>query len=633
MSLERAKTKLTGVTGEAKYLGDFIALDPTPKIFAIIVDALPETLPPEVTVNSIFDVIKTTHVPVAGRLTKRDWLPRWVLTASTQDVLFSGLSGIKNTATSQTTEIERDPHTRFEMGFTHPRITGTLEPYLAYARYDRQSDFITLFTNSQAPTKVQRALGETENAALDNKSAQIVGGAFGGKHKQLPIEVALRLAETNKSSVVMLIPPALLPVGAPVHFNYQTNGKNHLISARIETERPDSVHEAKARQHLTDGGIYDLDTILGGKVICEVNPYIRRNPFTHPSVVRSGGANQPVAFIEALVAHQAKHRGIDPWLFRVQHMKPEAYMRFAPLVKETLEIKNELVASSLSADKGHVIGMGIGWYETGFPELKARLRFRPEEENRLVIETAYTDLGQALGKAMKLIAAEKLGCDPQDITIVNSPDLAVQDTAASASLGTFYEAMEDFSRRLRRSLNIHIGNLVPHIGKRTFSYKSTPEPAKRLHWNRISYIAALIDMTVDQDTGSVQLHQLRLFVDAGKIYDRVAAEAQIIGGAAHGIGDALLLTPNNEADYATQTRLYYQAIPKSTQIPPISVQFLNSENLPFPIGVGEIGTMPIYQAIYDGLNTIVERTTGRPLPAHFSFPLTSEKVWRLLTRY
>jgi aerobic carbon-monoxide dehydrogenase large subunit len=133
---------------------------------------------------------------------------------------------------------------------------------------------------------------------------------------------------------------------------------------------------------------------------------------------------------------------------------------------------------------------------------------------------------------------------------------------------------------------------------------------------------------VDLDTGDIRLLRHVAVDDCGVVLDPAGAEAQIQGGIAQGIGQALYeeIVHDAEGTPLTTSLLDY-AVPTTGEVP---VFELDRTETPSPNnpggfkGVGESGTIgatpAVQNAVVDALSHLGVR--------HLDMPLTPERVWR-----
>jgi carbon-monoxide dehydrogenase large subunit len=137
---------------------------------------------------------------------------------------------------------------------------------------------------------------------------------------------------------------------------------------------------------------------------------------------------------------------------------------------------------------------------------------------------------------------------------------------------------------------------------------------KVFHYMResVSSLGANLVKVSLSDTGEAKVEECLAFYDIGKVLDKENVEAQVAGGSAQGIGQALSEESwyNEEGQLITGT-LADTGLPLASSVPRITVKLAvhqPSEGLPVK-GVGEAATTGLPPAVVRAL----ERTLGRRL--------------------
>ena len=135
---------------------------------------------------------------------------------------------------------------------------------------------------------------------------------------------------------------------------------------------------------------------------------------------------------------------------------------------------------------------------------------------------------------------------------------------------------------------------------------------------------------IDSDTGDVQILKYIAVDDGGRILNHYLAEAQVHGGIAQGIGQALYeeVVYDQQGQLLTNTLMDY-ALPIAGQIP---VVITSTVETPSPInplgakGVGEAGCIGAPPAI---VNAVLDALAPLGIKS-IDMPLRSEKIWSLI---
>lgn len=142
--------------------------------------------------------------------------------------------------------------------------------------------------------------------------------------------------------------------------------------------------------------------------------------------------------------------------------------------------------------------------------------------------------------------------------------------------------------------------------------------------------AHIAQVEVDRDTGQISLNKYTAVDDVGTIINPMIVEAQIVGGVAQGVGQALWeqAVYDDEGQLLTATLMDY-AVPRADGFPAIKVGNNVTPSPHNPLGVkgaGEMGTIAatptIVSAVMDALSPLGIK--------HIDMPLTPEKVWKAI---
>ena len=141
--------------------------------------------------------------------------------------------------------------------------------------------------------------------------------------------------------------------------------------------------------------------------------------------------------------------------------------------------------------------------------------------------------------------------------------------------------------------------------------------------------AVLAEVSIDAETGVIGLDRVTWVDDAGQIINPLLVTGQLIGGAAQGIGTALMERIVRDNGQLLTGSLMDYAVPRAADMPPIRLFSQPTISPANPLGVkgvGEAGCIGVPAAI---LNAVMDALP--PDTPDLSFPLTSEQVWRALT--
>ena len=141
----------------------------------------------------------------------------------------------------------------------------------------------------------------------------------------------------------------------------------------------------------------------------------------------------------------------------------------------------------------------------------------------------------------------------------------------------------------------------------------------------------IAEVEVDPDTGDVAVVRYSAVDDCGAVLDHTIVEAQVHGGVAQGLGQALMEHAVYDPDSGQLVAGSFMdyAMPRATDMPTISGDLHNVPAKTNPLGVkgvGEAGTTASLAAI---MNAIADAV---PAAASLDMPATPLRVWQALRR-
>jgi CO/xanthine dehydrogenase Mo-binding subunit len=141
-----------------------------------------------------------------------------------------------------------------------------------------------------------------------------------------------------------------------------------------------------------------------------------------------------------------------------------------------------------------------------------------------------------------------------------------------------------------------------------------------------SYSASVVELTVDEDTGEIELHDVWIAHDIGRALNPLLVEGQVEGSVYMGIGEALMEAQVfRKGVHKTPSMLEYKS-PTTLETPEIHTFLVETDDPEGPFGAKEAGQGPllpvipaIANAVYDALGVRVDEV-----------PITPEKILRAL---
>ena len=319
-----------------------------------------------------------------------------------------------------------------------------------------------------------------------------------------------------------------------------------------------------------------------------------------------------------------------------------------------------------AAADGRRLGLGVACYvePTGMNSRVFQMRgmvgiegfdaahVEMEADGRVRIWTTTPSIGQGSSTTMAQLAAEALGVDPSAITIEQSDTGAAElkgtGTFASRSAASAGGAVtgacttirrrliEDAADRLEASEQdleiadgrvrvvgshraaVEVGELVAAAPER-YRLSSTFDPPQTVY----PYATHACVVSVDDDTGAVEIERYVVAEDCGRIINPMIVEGQVHGATAQGVGGALFERHDydGEGQLRTASLLDY-LVPTAAEIPDLELIHLElptNVNSTGVKGVGEGGTI--------GSAAAVANAVGDALGSEFNaFPIAPEEV-------
>jgi len=122
--------------------------------------------------------------------------------------------------------------------------------------------------------------------------------------------------------------------------------------------------------------------------------------------------------------------------------------------------------------------------------------------------------------------------------------------------------------------------------------------------------SAAAEIEVDPETGAVAIRRLVIAHDCGTVINPMIVDGQIIGGAAHGIGNALFewMGYDENCQPLTATLAEYLLV-TATEMPRIEIIHQESPTYLNPLGVkgvGECGVLPVIPAVISAVEDALQ---------------------------
>ena len=296
--------------------------------------------------------------------------------------------------------------------------------------------------------------------------------------------------------------------------------------------------------------------------------------------------------------------------------------------------------------EGRRIGLGLANYVEGTgrgPYETAAVRISRSGE--IIVTTGATAMGQGTATMIAQIVGEQLGGDISNITVrtgstegslgfggFNSRQTVMAGASAHASAVAVRRKLLKVASHLMEAdetdLDI-VGSdvVVKGVPKLKCSFAELArvaaglpgfqlpgidspglEASEKVIINDMTYSngSALAEVEVDEETGSIRVLRFTIAHDCGRMVNPVMVDGQVIGGIAHGLGNALFeqMIYDETAQPMTTTFADYVLV-SAGEMPPVDIVHLESPstlNLLGVKGVGESGVIPVAGAIMSAID-------------------------------
>lgn len=425
-------------------------------------------------------------------------------------------------------------------------------------------------------------------------------------------------------------------------------------------------------------GPYKIPNIHSELIACYTN-------MVPTSSLRGAGRPQAVVAMERIMDRVAEHLGLGPDEVRRRNLiKPDEFPypvgllfrdgspltydsgNYPALLDEAarrIDIAAFRARQAAARNAGTFLGLGIAMFVEGSglgPYEGARVRLT--NGGRILVTLAASPQGQGYETVYAQLAADAIGVDVRCIEVRHGDTATIpfgQGTFASRITATAGPAVWEACRQLRADLvaagasllgvgaeevevtadRVQVGwaidrartlqeiAAVSNVGRHGMTLgRGVPAAIERTAYfkpERAVYSSGInaVIVAVDAETGKVTVVRSVLGHDCGTVLNPLLVEGQMLGGYAHGIGNALY----EEAAYGDDgqplaTSYLDYAVPTAIEVPRPELFHICTPSPLNPLGVkgaGEGGLIPvpaaIANAVEDALRPFAARITELPV--------------------
>ncbi|HNA87821.1 MAG TPA: xanthine dehydrogenase family protein molybdopterin-binding subunit [Anaerolineales bacterium] len=485
-----------------------------------------------------------------------------------------------------------------------------------------------------------------------------IGGAFGGR-EDLSVQIVLALAAMKlKRPVKIVWSRRESMIG---------HGKRHAVLLRAKWGATrDGKLVAIENEIIGDGGAYMYTTnkVLGNATITSSGPYFVPNIKTDVygvytnnvpgAAFRGFGAPQALFMAEGQMNKLAEKLGMDPVEIRLKNAlrqgdtlgvgtpapNPVSIVECIEAARDSYKWKKIIKRKStdkklttLVRGRGFACGFKNVGFSFGYKEncwAKIEIHGKTEIE-RVILHHAGAEVGQGFQTVMSQIAAEVLKVSPSLIEF-RSSDSATQGNPGSASASRLtFMAGNSVRGAAQAAIEKWGAEERPAIAE--FSYFAPPttpmnkETGYSMPNFQYAYVAQVIDVEVDTETGHVRVKRVVSADDVGKAINPDLVVGQIEGAIVQAHGYAVMEEFKTRDGRVLTDQFSTYLLPTIWDIPEkvesVIVEVPDPNGPWGARGMGELPYLPVAAAVAAAIHD----ATGVWMN---EFPFTPERVLRAL---
>jgi CO/xanthine dehydrogenase Mo-binding subunit len=371
-------------------------------------------------------------------------------------------------------------------------------------------------------------------------------------------------------------------------------------------------------------GPYDIPNVrIEGTVVYTNNPPC--------GAMRGFGAPQACFAYESAMDALAAELGIDPIELRLRNavhtgsvLPTGQVLTGSAPVREVIErcaaipLPEEVPPEHVRRGVGFAVGFKNVAYSEGFDDsAEATVTYRrgpdaPEAE----VRTAAVDSGQGLYTVLAQIARTELGVKNVVVLPAGTSEVGSAGSSSASRQTTMAGgAVQAACRAIRDELDANGADETT----RTVTYHHRPTTGfdEDGHGDihvAFSFVAERAVVDVDEELGLARVVQLAAVQDAGRVVNPQGAEGQVEGGAAIGLGLALMEELRLEEGRIRNGSFTDYLIPTALDVPPVVTEFVEvpEPGAPYGVkGIGELATLAATPAIVAALRSASGRVLNR----------------------
>lgn len=566
-----------------------------------------------------------------------------------------------------------------------------LEPHSCLADYDPVSGKVTVWLSTQSPHFLRLDIASILDIPMSKVRviAPHVGGGFGSKLAPMAPSICAPLLSMKTGKPVRVVHTR--------EEEFTATRTRHPFIIYLKTGvKKDGTILAKEARVIVDNGAYTGDAIGAMALSCSCFASLYRVPnvryrghivFTNKAfggAFRGYGNMQLVSAVESQMDIIAKKLGMDPAELRLKNFTQSGATTASGCVikscgiRECVEKATERAGWKEKRGKGAKRGIGMAafthccGYRAYVPCDPSAALVKFHDDGSVTLYTGESDMGQGAHTALAMIAAEELGVNLEDITVI-TPDTSVTPLAMGsfASRVTFIggnavkAAAADAKRQLlevaSEMLEVAVADLEAKEGKvyvkgypeRSVSigdvtdesiyshrglpimgrgYYDPPTEVLDLYSGKGNLSPTYLfgvhvaEVEVDTDTGQVKVLRIVAAHDVGRVVFPDGVEGQVQGAVSQGMGYGLTERIIWENGEIMNPNLHDYRIATALDMPPIETIPVETDDPEGPFGAKGLGEAALIATGPAIANAIDDAVSVRIK----DYPITPDKVLRAL---
>jgi carbon-monoxide dehydrogenase large subunit len=567
-------------------------------------------------------------------------------------------------------------------------VANPLEPRALVAQNDAASARYTLYCPTQNTHTVRAQLAAVFKLAEERFRVVCtdLGGGFGARGYSYPEHAALCFAAKKTGR------PVKWRADRSENFLCEVHGRDNVTEAELALDAEQRFLALRIRTLANVGGYLSnvgaaIPAMSGARAATGVYavPALEhevRMLFTHTAPVdayRGAGRPEMGYLIERLVSRAARELGVDAAELRLKNFVKAEQMPYATAAGSTYDcgdfarmLRGATAASDWqgfgkrkadAAKRGRLYGRGIACYveNTGSPKLAETVQLAVAADGTVTVISGTQPIGQGVATSYAQIVAELLGVQPEAVRVVQGDtDVAKTGGGAGGSRGLQVggsavlagtRALVEHAKALAAkeleaaALDIEFENGRFRIAGTDRSIGladlAARQPERKLYCEHTEAVAGqtwpngcqVCEVEIDPETGVVRIARHVAVDDIGAVMNPLIAEGQMHGGIAQGAGQALIeQSVYDEAGQLLTGSFMDYAMPRADLLPVLDTRF--DQSVPSrlnPLGAKGVGEAGCHGAAPAVVNAVLDALAECGV-TELDMPLTSERVWRALSR-